>query len=199
MGGSEAVASPRILTVLRGGGEYLPEHVRRLWEMCAEHAPGVAFDCLTDGDGLRHGWPGWWSKMEVFRVRGPALYIDLDTTIVASIAPLLDAAKDNDFIALRDFNPHQRDMGSGLMAWRGDLSWLYDRFAQAPVQAMESCRSRRWFGDQGYIDRNIGPRAYWQEILPGAVVSYKKHCRGGVPAGARVVCHHGKPRPWEVE
>lgn len=193
------MASPLILTVLRAGGEYRPEHVDRIRRQCAEHAPGVEFRCLTDGDGLSHGWPGWWSKMEAFRLSGPVLYLDLDTTVRGPLQPLLDAAAAHDFIALRDFNPHMRDMGSGLMAWRGDLRWLYQRFAAAPDTAMASCQSRRWFGDQGFIDRNIGPRAYWQDLLPGAVVSYKKHCRAGVPDGARVVCYHGKPRPWEVE
>jgi len=28
-------------------------------------------------------------------------------------------------------------------------------------------------------------------------VSYKVHCRAGVPAGARVVCFHGRPKPWD--
>ena len=38
----------KIVTVLRSGGEYRPEHVGRLQEQCAEHAPGIPFFCLSD-------------------------------------------------------------------------------------------------------------------------------------------------------
>lgn len=189
---------PRIVTVLRSGGEYRCEHVDRLAAQCMVYAPQAEFVCLDD-KALEHGWPGWWSKIEIFRLRGPVLYMDLDTTICGDLAPLLEIAQERRFVALRDFNPDHRDMGSGLMAWNGDLSFLYEEFAKDPRGHMDLCRSRRWFGDQGFIDRHVGERDHWQSLLPGAVVSYKKHCRNGVPAGARVVCYHGKPRPWEVE
>jgi hypothetical protein len=40
----------------------------------------------------------------------------------------------------------------------------------------------------------------WQELVPDQVFSYKAHIRDrAVPPSARVVCFHGKPRPWEVE
>lgn len=188
-----------ILTVLRGGGEYEPWHVDRLRQQCEAFAPGIPFRCMGDGDGLRHDWPGWWAKIEAFRAPGPVLYMDLDTTVCGDLFPLLDAAQRHDFIALRDFNPTVRAMGSGLMAWRGDLSWLCRKFEADPAGYMAACNTPRWFGDQGFVDRYIGARDYWQSVTPGAVVSYKKHCRDGVPEGARVVCYHGKPRPWEVE
>lgn len=193
------MASPLILTVLRSGGEYRQEHVDRLRKQCETHAPDVPFLCMTEGNGLKHDWPGWWAKCETFRVRGPVLYMDLDTTICGDLTPLLDVACNHDFVALRDFNPHMRDIGSGLMAWRSDMRGLYETFIDDPAMHMASCQTRRWFGDQGFIDRHVGAREYWQTLLPGAVVSYKKHCRGGVPEGARVICYHGKPRPWDVE
>ncbi|MCB1567828.1 MAG: hypothetical protein KDI69_03285 [Xanthomonadales bacterium] len=189
----------RILTVLRSGGEYRSEHVERLRQQCAEHAPGVQFDCLTEGAGLESDWPGWWAKIECFRVPGPVLYMDLDTTVLGSLEPLLQAAEQNDFIALRDFNPNQREMGSGLMAWRGDMSHLLREFERDPTEHMARCTTPRYWGDQGFIEPLTKGRAYWQDVVPGAVVSFKKHCAEGVPRGARVVCFHGKPRPWEVK
>ena len=40
----------------------------------------------------------------------------------------------------------------------------------------------------------IGAAARW-----GAnVVSWKVHCKAGIPQGADVVCFHGRPRPWEI-
>lgn len=194
---------PRILTVLRSGGEYRPEHVERLRTQCAEFAPGTEFLCLTDmnvpgGQRLRHGWPGWWSKIEAFRLRGPILYLDLDTTITGSLTGLLGVARDEPFTVLRDFNPGQREMGSGLMAWNGDMRRLYKAFVADPEKHIAENNSARWWGDQGFIERRTTKRAYWQDCLPGAVVSWKKHCGSGVPDDARVICFHGRPRPWEV-
>jgi hypothetical protein len=125
--------------------------------------------------------------------------MDLDTTVRGDLTPLLDAAEAHDFIALKDFNPHIREMGSGLMAWRGDASHIYDAFRANPAEQMERCTTPRWLGDQGFIEPLTEGRAYWQDILPGAVVSWKKHCQQGVPDSARVICFHGKPRPWEVD
>ena len=55
------------VTVLRSGGEYGPRHVQWL----ARQIPGLV--CLSDRkvEGvetipLRHDWPGWWAKMEMF-------------------------------------------------------------------------------------------------------------------------------------
>lgn len=188
-----------ILTVLRSGGEYRREHADRLRAQCAVHAPGVEFVCLTEGAGLVSDWPGWWAKIEAFRHAGPVLYMDLDTTVCGPLAPLLEAAEQHDFIALRDFNPGQREMGSGLMAWRGDMSHLVREFERDPAEHMARCTVPRWWGDQGFIEPLTPSRTYWQDLLPGAVVSWKKHCQNGVPSGTRVVCFHGKPRPWEVK
>lgn len=192
----------QILTVLRSCGEYRPEHVERLRDQCAAHSD-AEFRCLSDmvvpgRIELKHNWPGWWSKIEMFRLPGPWLYMDLDTTVLGDLAPLLDAVGRHEFIALRDFNPHLREMGSGLMAWRGDASHIYRKFREEPAWHMTRCKTRRWFGDQGFIEPLTEGRAHWQDILPGTVVSWKKHCKEGIPKGARVVCFHGKPRPWEV-
>lgn len=186
-----------IITILRTGGEYKEKHVERLRLQCADHAPGVPFRCLSDIDGsLRHNWPGWWSKIEAFRVRGPVLYLDLDTTICGDLEPLLRCREH--FVTLRDFNFPARNVQSSVMFWSGDMSALYDRFRADPEKHMAENSTPRWWGDQGFIERVARP-AYWQDIAPGAFVSWKKHCQRGVPRGARVVVFHGKPRPWEVK
>lgn len=196
---------PAILTVLRSGGEYRPEHVLRLRDQCARHAPDTPFVCLSDIDvpGVRvrqlaHGWPGWWSKIEAFGVPGPVLYMDLDTTVRGDLSPLLAAACLHPFIALRDFNPDQREMGSGLMAWSGDMRRILAAFLADPDGHMARCRTSRHWGDQGFVEPLTPGRAYWQEVIPGMVASWKMQCRDGVPSDARIVCFHGQPRPWHV-
>lgn len=197
--------TPALVTVLRSGGDFRAEHVERLAAQAAAHAPGIEFICLTDVPGvpgatpLLEHWPGWWSKMELFDLEGPLLYLDLDTTICGPIDDLLEAACAAEFIALRDFNPRARAMGSGLMAWRGDLSHLYREFAEDPARHIAENRTPRHWGDQGYLEpRTDAFRVSWQDIAPGRVVSWKKDCKRGVPEGAAIVCFHGKPRPWEI-
>ena len=52
----------------------------------------------------------------------------------------------------------------------------------------------RW-GDQGVLQSLIGGATRWGP----EVRSYKQHCRAGVPRGTKVVCFHGRPRPWQVK
>lgn len=193
--------SAYVLTVLRSGGEYTAFHVDRLRSQIKRHNPSVDFICLRD-DGvdqpLLQNWPGWWSKIECFSRLGPVLYMDLDTTVLGDISPFLNVAGRYEFVALRDFNPQAREMGSGLMAWSGDMSHVYEAFVRDPNFHIGNNRSGRWLGDQGFIERMTEGRIYWQDVLPNMVVSYKKHCVNRVPDNARIVCFHGKPRPWDV-
>lgn len=187
----------RILTVFREGGDYRPEHVERLRQQCAQHAPGTEFVCLQ-GDLLFEKWPGWWAKMSLFRYAGPILYFDLDTSIVGSLAPLLEAAQKNRFVALRNPLSTPSRFGSGIMAWSGDMSHVYHRFRRNPEEHMHRCTTQALWGDQGFIAETEVPDAHWQDLLPGQIVSWKVDCKQGVPKQARVVYFHGKPRPWDI-
>ena len=189
--------SARILTVFKEGGDYKPEHVERLRQQCAAHAPGARFTCLQ-GPLLLHDWPGWWSKIEMFRYDGPTLYMDLDTSVVGDLTPLLDATEQHRFITLRNPLSTPSKFGSGLMAWSGDMLDVYARFAQDPAYHMRRCVTQEIWGDQGFIAETETPDAYWQDLFPGQVVSWKVDCKQGVPKDARVVYFHGTPRPWQV-
>ena len=78
------------------------------------------------------------------------------------------------------------------MLFRSDI---FEAFAANPDWEM---RTAGHGGDQRVIERVMAGRAtFWDDVVPGQVVSYKVHCRAGVPAGARVVCFHGRPKPWD--
>jgi hypothetical protein len=186
-----------ILTVLRSGGEYDWSHVERLRHQCAMFAGDSRFHCLHD-DLMHHDWPSWWAKIEMFRLQGPILYMDLDTTIRGDLTPLLRAAEQHDFIALRNPLPTPSRFGSGLMAWRGDMSHVYHRFALAPEHHMRRCVTPTVWGDQGFIAESEPDPVLWQDLFPGEIVSWKADCKEGVPENARVVYFHGRPRPWDV-
>jgi hypothetical protein len=185
-----------IATVLRSGGDYEPKHVLALRDMVAKHAPEHRFVCLSDHEvdvdviPLRHDWPGWWAKMELFRLPGPVLYFDLDTIIVRDISPVIELAAEEDFVILRDFYRgahNRRAMQSSMMWWKGDLSRLYDDFAADP----------RFYlgGDQEWLEQHFGePATRWQDICPGAIGSFKATPRTDAE---RVIIFHGQPRPWQ--
>ena len=154
---------------------------------------------------------GWWHKLYLFSKNNPLynpneslFYIDLDTLITGNIDHILDCEYPQDRITtLHDFflilQPNRQtpfgiakeQMGSGLMQWKGDFSEIWNNFIANPKVAVQSMRGH---GDQKYIQRfTDGKRDYWQDIYPGQIVSYKVHCKAGLPDNARIVCYHGLP------
>jgi hypothetical protein len=193
-----------VVCVLRSGGEYGEEHVHRLRKQVMDHG-ATDLICLTDAalEGLRtvpleYGWPGWWSKMELFRpdigYLGKIVYMDLDTTVVGDLTRLLEFKW---LATMRDvyrptglqssimvIPPHERDM-----VWK---RWIDD-----PESRMTYFESG---GDQSFLETIWTSKAVrLQDWLPGFLVSYKADDvanRG--TQGASLIVHHGKPRPWEV-
>lgn len=197
-----------VACVLKGGGEYRPEHVEALRCQVREHLSlPHRFVCFTDVAGLpcattplAHGWPGWWSKIELFdgRLTGDVLYLDLDTAIVGAIDDLVTGHHRLTVLA----NFWGRGIGSGLMAWSGDLTGIYRRFVPEAERIMAEYVTKERWGDQAYIHDTV-PAAlldHWQVRHPGRVVSYRKHVEplGRVPAGASIICFGGQRRPWNT-
>lgn len=191
-----------VACVLKSGGIYDATWVARLRDGVARHLPiDHRFVCLSDVDvpceriPLEHDWPGWWSKIEVFRVEGPVLYLDLDSAIVGDLTDVARVAATNLTTVLQDFYRLGFGIGSGIMGWNDlDLvSGLYDAFAAAPDDWQRRIGGR---GDQGFLEDAGFADHYnrWQFDLPGHIVSYKVHCRNGIPPDARVVCLHGRPK-----
>lgn len=189
-----------VACVLRSGGIYDATWVAKLqWCVSRNLRENHRFVCLSDVDvpceriPLENGWPRWWSKMEVFKLEGPVLFIDLDTLVIDNMADIADQARAPEFTTLRDFY-RENGLGSGLMAWNVPMRWLYEQFAAV---ADETIKSDRGHGDQGFIERSVMPSqvARWQNRLPGQVVSYKAHgCDKEIPPRARIICLHGKPK-----
>jgi hypothetical protein len=200
----------KIVTVLRTSDSYKKEYVDLIYNQCKTHAPNLEFVCISDDESvpgyqkMEHDWPTWWPKIEIFKIKGPVLYLDLDTIVVDSLDYMLNEAIKHEFVAIRDFYKDsaklERSLGSGVMFWNGDFSYLYDIFKQDPVTHMQECSTNRWWGDQGFIEKHlkISP-VFWQDIAPDKLVSWKVHCKNGIPNDAAIVAFHGKPKPWEVK
>lgn len=223
-----------VACVLKRGGDFDGEYVRTLAKGIKNNLRiPYSFLCLTDMprelpiDSLPSApvetttwplgtdWRGWWSKMELFRLPGPVLYIDLDTCIVGDITTLADyvtlMSKD-EFLMLRGF--YRNDLGSGIMGWNGDWSWIYDDFCGVLKLSGKfisrndhfelSCQHGRFRGDQDFISWRLKSArkkiVRVQDVVAG-IYSYKVHVRDAheVPPDASIVCFHGKPRPTEIE
>lgn len=197
----------QVALVLRSGGIYQPAHVEVLARQIQTWLKDADVFCLSDVDvpsvltwRLAYNWPGWWSKMELFRptFKGDLLYFDLDTVVRG---PLDDIAAVNRLTLLRDFYRDGTRRPEGLQssvmylpdACRGEV---WQKFLSDPDGAMRQYQDG---GDQAFLETFwLKTAARWQDVVGHQIVSYKVHCKGGVPEGARVVCAHGKPKLWDV-
>lgn len=191
-----------VACVLKSGGIYDATWVARLRDGVKRHLPVEhRFVCLSDVDVpcerihlKTFGYHGWWSKVELFKETGPLLYFDLDTAIVGDLASIAEIAKAKPFCILRDFYRGGDSFGSGVMAWRSDdVTFVHEKFAESPELFMMTCREG---GDQRFLEFVLDrPKvARWQDVVGDQIVSYKIHCRNGIPPNARVVCLHGRPK-----
>jgi len=198
---------PTVACVLRSGGEYHPWHVAWLHSQVARRLPGLRFVCLSDVPvtcerlPLLYGWPGWWSKVELFRpeIKGDTLFFDLDTVIVGDLSTvasvgrttLLSDMGNADLIARKAAN------SSVMYLTESDRAQVWERWIADPNGHMARYGE---LGDQAMIGEVLYECDRWQDVLPGALLSYKIDVFPGetVRADCAVVYFHGRPRPWKV-
>src|SRR5690606_21480964 len=180
------VSGLTVACVLRSGGVYSPEWVDRLAIQVHHHLRPARMVCLTDDKGwsgpydfvpLAHDWPGWWSKIELFRpglFSGPVLYMDLDSVLLKPIPNFVSQmqamARNGHGLAMLDDFFYPARPASGVMAWEPSplTERIYHEFAADPKAAMQTRH-----GDGGWIGRY--PHARLQQLFPGTFGSYKAH------------------------
>ncbi len=201
----------KIITVLRSGGEYSAEHVHWLdKQLCSryEHL------CLTDAEvngietvSLKTNWPGWFAKLELFNpdlINDDIFYIDLDTVVIGSFDHMLE---NNSLSALRDFF-YPEYAASGIMR----IPHAAKAAIWQKLKRLSSDDLSRYRGD-GELLRHIVRFNFLQDEYPDEIISYKAHVAsysmrgfhpafsrgtGKLPAKAKIVCFHGRPRPWRL-
>ena len=197
---------------LKWGTMYSSDYVNKLYSSILRNTT-VPFDfyCFTeDATGLNpnilikplkyNTLEGWWNKVYLFSdeigIGGRIFYVDLDTVITGDITNIMSV--DTGFVVLRDFYTgiaksitNQTHVGSGLMSWdAGSLTHLWTNFIKDPNKAIKETLPH---GDQRWIMNNQPTRTYWQDLFPGQILSFKVHCRQGLPNDGRIICYHGKP------
>src|SRR6185369_8319330 len=86
-----------LIACVAKGEKYGDDYVRALQEGVGRHLRiKHQFVCLSDRlipgvpcIALRHELPGWWSKLELFELKQPLVYFDLDVIITKDLSPLL--------------------------------------------------------------------------------------------------------------
>jgi hypothetical protein len=201
------------IVCLKWGKKYGPEYVNRLYSAVKRNTTvKFKFWCFTDDATgilsevtivpLLHAnqLDSWWNKLNLFSRDIPIIpghwifYIDLDTLIVNNIDEIL-SIRPSKMIVLRDFYQgivkSANLVGSGLMLWRhGQYNRVWDKFISNPEKQIKRAGT---YGDQWWIEQQVTDILFWQDLFPEQVVSFKVHCRKGLPDQAKIVCYHGKP------
>ncbi len=196
----------QILTVLKSGPEYKQEYLYRLVDSIVKHNPTAQVACLTDMD-VEHSnvnvirvdslYKKWWGKLKLFEFgkEEPVLYLDIDTVCTGDLSKLVRTTPG--FTMLPNVYKKGR-VGSGVMSWFGDYSYLLKKFELAAEMNMRRYTTSDMWGDQAFIERNLKhkPDLFGEECL-----SYKaqvRHKLVNLPSSTKLVYFHGKPRPWQV-
>ena len=156
------------------------------------------FICITESD-----LPGWWGKVRLF---GPTsrernLWLDLDTVITGPLdwltAPLSGSLR----IAKNWAQSGYGGCQSSVMYWEGDSCRIInDEFDPKIAHWPPINFPGVLWGDQEWITQLRDEKRLEVEYFdPKDVISYKYHCRTGLPKDAKVVVFHGKPNPDEVK
>lgn len=202
-----------IFAVLKTGGEFTAAHVLRLYSHLVRAGAlkgGRKFMVLTDELNRIPSFPGlvvhvkknlgprWWGKIDALGMcpwSGMWL-VDLDTTVFEWPEEPADSTFNADFYNAGRF-------GSGFCYFtKQDAARVWAAYKeQGPTAVQEafSGKTTDTLGDQAFMASVLGDMPTFDQ---GEVCSYKKHIRAAntsrVPASVKVVCFHGRQRPWSI-
>ena len=191
----------KILTVMKSGGEYDFTHVHKIKNMCEQKITRpYEFYCLSDLDDkslnivkLKDDLPGWFSKLELFKIVGPCFYIDLDTILVNNIDNILCNCSTQPFELITLRGPATR-IWSGLMYWNHSLIDIY-----TDSRAIY----KDYDGDQQLIDYICDKNGIsWNhfEEQGKSIVSFKLNLNYGKHFNKKIhdiVFFHEDTKPWD--
>ena len=189
------------------GTKYSPEYVPILHDMVSRNLSNLdqRHFCITDRphelpDGIQAipadpTLEGWWQKLALFSPDMPwswgerLLFMDLDSCVVGRLEDLAQTKG----IAL---DWHTGALGSAVMCWdHGEHRriWLdYIAMSEDERAAMKV----RLHGDQDWMTEVS--RKEWTIWPKNWILSYRSHSTSWPPAGSKVVCFHGVPKPHEA-
>ncbi len=197
-----------VVVCIKAGPKYPAEYANRLFRAVRRNGYSGDFLCFTDDPtGLEREivalpvspyCEGWWHKIYLFSwdhgIAARLLYMDIDMVVTGPLDDFL--SYDGDFATASRFNRPGQINSTVMSIPAGYGRPIWTTFLRHRRMVMRGFR-----GDSRFIEAMNGPKTKrWQDMLPGQLVSYKKHVRGrGLPEGARLVSFHGKPDPEDVD
>lgn len=211
-----------IATVLRSGGDFLPEYVEDLYDNI-DYYIGRSYKklCLTDyppGElsvptrPLTEDLKGAYNQIELFKpglFNESVLYLDIDTIIVDDFCDLLECTYP--IIFNRDCLHYKCDrwLTTNFILWdpsrdRGPADAIWDRYYTNKEFYQNLPKKRKV--SKPFFQKIFGRCKTIECLFPGRVVSYKEHCCNswrdlnfeGYPSDAAIITFHGRPRPWDT-
>jgi hypothetical protein len=186
-----------LICCVKAGSLYGPEYVTNLRDGIARHCPVPhEFVCLTDApvDGvecqpLTIPLPGWWSKLNLYALRRPLIYFDLDMVICGDLQRLLDwegfGTLENSWA---DIMGHPVGYNTSVLKLTGNEGFVWEKFHPG-ILALR--------GDQDWLNvvypgQPTFPRAWFPSYK---IDKLYKH--DAPPHGAMACNFHGQPKPHE--
>jgi len=209
-------AKIKIITLLKSGPNWLPEYVYRLHRALDRNITvPYEFICLTDVPlGVRTlplipmpdvddtNIPKFWYKIQLFRkeldLTQGCIFLDLDTIVKGNIDHYMQGLQEHDFLMAT--SPYRGEIScSYFMWWKGDYSWIWDKFNEKPVvewnQHYHKANEGK-YGDQGFISDHV-EHDYIQHVMD-STEDIIRVTRNGSGDQARIVVFAGKRKPWDM-
>lgn len=206
---------------------YGPEWVDKLARNVRRFHPDAQIAVVTDyaEDEFREPvevfpfalqFKGFARLMECYRpevVGEKAILVGLDQVFVGDLSALWDqpyghiAPLDPHFGVTRGRLCNAVVLVDRKAAWQVWKSWLAFRVEDRPDYKYllflrgENGERTPVFSEMRWLSIHHRPEATWDDLLPGAVLSYKVHVRpaGKLPGTARVVYFHGNPKQPDLD
>jgi hypothetical protein len=135
------------------------------------------------------------------KLSGVIISIDLDCVVIGDMSKIAETATLTDsFLTVCRGAYKKEKPGGSVVSFRPSAK--HERILWKPVvtkqQAVENMTggSERIFYTKAIQRKDI---TFWDHILPGSILSYKRDCKESLPDGAALVRFHGLPRPHEIK
>jgi hypothetical protein len=164
--------------------------------------PGVETRKLKVPDDLK------WNLKKMFMyspdsgIEGPSLCLDLDCVIVNDLTPLVSMVVGmNKRLMITCAGAYRKKKAGGsVVGFKSRealtrLLWIPILDRQKEIE-LATNGSERVYYRKRLEKKAVG---FWDRLLPGSVVSYKRNCKNGIPEGASIIRFHGNPRPHRVK
>ena len=198
------------------GGIYTPDWAGKLWRGIDRNSAGA--ECRVLGEFHRDDpsffervplvYPerDWSSLMEMFRpeVVGPegAILLGLDTIIVGDLTPLEEACKGLSCVAPLDPYRKPEICNAVVYVSQEKAEEVWSKWVAERDKALHDAKYRMMgkFSEMMWLREHLNPDAYWDDLVPGAIQSFKVDLNQGPPRrDTKMVYFHGRHKPHQVK